>query len=211
MNWQNNLKAIAAQAVVAPAVAAGEHPMVAKLEAAAKAFAPRTDSFATGKAATCRDIAAKLRKYGSFASAAQEGFANKLVVWSQPRDDQPAKPSINRPMDVLALYTVLQKHTKFYAGDLTLTRRNQDTLCWVIWKGQCVGKIDNGFAALFTAKLGADHATVRALLVEFNANPLAAAVKYGRLSGLCCSCGRDLTNEGSIEAGIGPVCAGRFA
>lgn len=35
------------------------------------------------------------------------------------------------------------------------------------------------------------------------------AQEYGKLYGVCCICGATLTNETSIEAGIGPVCAGR--
>ena len=39
---------------------------------------------------------------------------------------------------------------------------------------------------------------------------LEDAKAYGKLTGTCCSCGRELTNEDSIEAGIGPICAGKF-
>lgn len=39
---------------------------------------------------------------------------------------------------------------------------------------------------------------------------LEEAKAFGALYGTCCVCGRMLTNENSIEAGIGPVCAGRF-
>lgn len=39
---------------------------------------------------------------------------------------------------------------------------------------------------------------------------LEQAKEYGKLYGVCCNCGRDLTDEGSIEAGIGPVCAKKF-
>lgn len=35
------------------------------------------------------------------------------------------------------------------------------------------------------------------------------AVKFGRLYGVCVRCGRTLTNEISIELGIGPICAGK--
>jgi hypothetical protein len=38
---------------------------------------------------------------------------------------------------------------------------------------------------------------------------LDEAKGYGKLYGVCCKCGRTLTDEGSIEAGIGPVCAGK--
>lgn len=37
------------------------------------------------------------------------------------------------------------------------------------------------------------------------------AVEFGRLYGVCGVCGRTLTDEVSIEAGIGPICAGRLS
>lgn len=59
--------------------------------------------------------------------------------------------------------------------------------------------------------LPADAAgAARALLAEFEGAPLAAAMRYGKLSGRCCSCGRELTDPESIDAGIGPICAGKF-
>lgn len=39
---------------------------------------------------------------------------------------------------------------------------------------------------------------------------LEDAKKFGALYGTCCVCGRTLTNEESIEAGIGPICASKF-
>ena len=39
---------------------------------------------------------------------------------------------------------------------------------------------------------------------------LADAKKFGALYGTCCVCGRTLTDEVSIKAGIGPVCAQKF-
>ncbi len=41
-------------------------------------------------------------------------------------------------------------------------------------------------------------------------NPMEAAVRYGRQTGRCSCCGRELTNQVSIDAGIGPICAQRF-
>jgi hypothetical protein len=40
---------------------------------------------------------------------------------------------------------------------------------------------------------------------------MAEAVEFGSIYGICCNCSRTLTDEHSIEAGIGPVCARRFA
>lgn len=39
------------------------------------------------------------------------------------------------------------------------------------------------------------------------ANPEAASVAYGRLTGTCGRCGRKLEDAASIAAGIGPICA----
>ena len=39
---------------------------------------------------------------------------------------------------------------------------------------------------------------------------LTAAKKFGLTFGVCVVCGRGLTDEKSIEAGIGPVCAGKM-
>lgn len=36
------------------------------------------------------------------------------------------------------------------------------------------------------------------------------AKEFGALYGTCCVCGRTLTDEKSIEAGIGPICADKF-
>jgi hypothetical protein len=42
------------------------------------------------------------------------------------------------------------------------------------------------------------------------ADPKAAAVAYGKRFGSCSICRRELTNEDSINLGIGPICAGKF-
>lgn len=182
--------------------------LVPELRDAAHRWNKRTDGFADGKASVCLDMAAKVERFGSFATEKQRDYARKLIAWSKPRAGAPAAPAAT-PMP--ALFKVMQRHAKFYAGDLTLSRRNADTLVWVKWHGQVVGVIENGGLKLHAHKLGdADKAAVTAMLGEFEVNPLEAAKRYGRESGICCSCGADLTNEDSIAAGIGPICAGRF-
>ena len=39
---------------------------------------------------------------------------------------------------------------------------------------------------------------------------LEDAQTFGRATGTCCICMRHLTNDESVAAGIGPICAGRF-
>lgn len=47
-------------------------------------------------------------------------------------------------------------------------------------------------------------------LSETTVLPLEEAKKFGKLYGTCCVCARTLTDERSIEEGIGPVCARKF-
>lgn len=42
------------------------------------------------------------------------------------------------------------------------------------------------------------------------ADPEAAAVAYGKRFGQCSICARQLTNQESIDRGIGPICANKF-
>ena len=47
-------------------------------------------------------------------------------------------------------------------------------------------------------------------VLEVASNPEAAAVAYGRRTGQCSCCGRELTVGESIDRGIGPICAAKF-
>lgn len=50
----------------------------------------------------------------------------------------------------------------------------------------------------------------QATVLDVIADPKGAAVKHGKLTGTCAVCGRELTDQASIDAGIGPVCATKF-
>jgi hypothetical protein len=179
-------------------------PTPAELRDAAARFAVRNDQFAAGKSDICLDLAAKVERYGSFVSEKQQEFAAKLIEWSKPRAGAPVGTRLPK------LFEVMQRHATLHVDPLKLARKNQDSLVWVMYQGNCVGKIEAESLSLFKARLGAAEPKVRALLTEFEADPLAAAQKYGKLSGRCCSCGRDLTDPASIEMGIGPICATKF-
>jgi Family of unknown function (DUF6011) len=177
------------------------------LEQAAARFNLRRDQFAAGKGDICLDLAAKLERFGSFASSKQQEFAGKLVAWSQPR----ATADWGRP--VPKLFAVMQKHATLHVDPLKLSRRNQDSLVWIMYEGQCVGKIEDERATVWKGKAesaGTTPLAVLAIVEEFEADPLGAAKKHGQASGRCCSCGRDLTDPESIAAGIGPICATKF-
>lgn len=48
------------------------------------------------------------------------------------------------------------------------------------------------------------------ILAEIAKDPKAASLAYGRELGHCGVCGRTLTDPDSINAGIGPICAGKM-
>lgn len=48
-------------------------------------------------------------------------------------------------------------------------------------------------------------------LIEAAADPQAAAIAYGRASGECACCGRDLSDPVSVWGGIGPICLENMA
>lgn len=41
-------------------------------------------------------------------------------------------------------------------------------------------------------------------------DPAAAAIAYGKRTGRCSICGQELTNQTSIDRGIGPICYGKY-
>ena len=54
-------------------------------------------------------------------------------------------------------------------------------------------------------------ASIKNALLQAAADPLQAAVAYGRQTGSCSCCGRELTDPVSIFGGIGPICLAKLA
>lgn len=55
-------------------------------------------------------------------------------------------------------------------------------------------------------KVGTASPLTYPALLRIAADPLKAAIDFGRLTGKCACCGRKLTNKASVELGIGPIC-----
>lgn len=72
--------------------------------------------------------------------------------------------------------------------------------------GDYQGKV---FENTFHPTFSCTDATKEALN-EIAKNPGEAARLYGRNTGRCACCGKELTNAVSIEMGIGPICAGKW-
>lgn len=77
---------------------------------------------------------------------------------------------------------------------------------YVTENDQYLGKVLNGrFLKVRECRDDQEHQVV-ALIND----PIAAAEAYGKMTGHCCICNRELTNEESVERGIGPICAMKF-
>ena len=72
--------------------------------------------------------------------------------------------------------------------------------------GTYLGKVTG--SRLFT--VSSVSGAVEQEIVAVAADPLNAAIAYGKRYGKCSVCARALTDEDSINRGIGPVCAERF-
>jgi hypothetical protein len=72
--------------------------------------------------------------------------------------------------------------------------------------GTYLGKVAG--SRLFT--VSSVSGAVEQEIVAVAADPLNAAIAYGKRYGKCSVCARTLTDEASIARGIGPVCAERF-
>lgn len=85
------------------------------------------------------------------------------------------------------------------------TGRNAGAI-YVTSSDEYLGKIADG---TFTPSR-ACAADTQAQIAAMCADPLAAAVAYGRETGQCACCGRELTDPESVERGIGPICAEKY-
>lgn len=98
------------------------------------------------------------------------------------------------------------KKLAFRTEHLTIKAAREDLgkapALYVLHGEEYVGKI---VAGKFLANRAAKSDTLD-LLNTVAADPLGAAVFYGRQVGKCSCCGRELTDPVSVENGIGPIC-----
>lgn len=141
---------------------------------------------------TEKQVAAAMRTMAKTEAARAERDANAPKVDLDP---------IRAMFD--AAYDNGLKRPKYRAEGLVINRApdhgaNPGALYVKTTDGDYLGKVINGVYK------GKSEALER--LHSIAENPMEAAVRYGRQTGQCACCGRELTNKLSIELGIGPVC-----
>jgi len=207
-----------------PQPALREEITAVALREAGNRWLKRHDQFADGKADTCFDMADKLDRFGSFVSEKQEGYAAKLIAWSLPKPYSavieatvrppvaaPAPAPVVQTITLNKLFDLMQRLAKLRFDGLTIARKNGDSLCWIKVEGveKVVGKIERGVLTLWQRPM-VDLGDLTTKLLAIDQDPERAAVLYGKASGNCSICGRDLTDPESIERGIGPICAAKY-
>jgi hypothetical protein len=182
--------------------------------AAAEILKGRTSNFA-------QDLAASFAKFGSW-TVAQRPWAHKLANEAQAPQVEAPLPHAKPRMQLTRLATHMGM-----AGD-RLKFPRVALAAWLEIKlmtsGKNVGRIavtDGGKYPNneFFGYIEADGAfnprnnltqEGRDLLVAFDADPAGAAAAYGRETGSCCFCRRDLTAADSLAVGYGPICADKY-
>jgi hypothetical protein len=162
------------------------------------------------------DLAAKFNRL----SEKQYAWAHKLACDSLNQQaesaDDNSEPQFER------LFSVFQSAKSRGLKRLTLrlsgvnVKPNRDlTTLWVTSQTEKV-EGDYGLQPKYLGKITPNRLDsrlsddVKAVLLEAAADPLTAAIRYGKETGSCSCCGRDLTNPDSIAAGIGPICREKF-
>jgi len=72
------------------------------------------------------------------------------------------------------------------------------------------GRVDSAGKFEAVNKDYPEAADVVNVLVAFANDPLKVAKEYGKMTGYCCFCNKSLSDEQSVAAGFGPVCAKNF-
>jgi hypothetical protein len=101
------------------------------------------------------------------------------------------------------------KQPKMYLGEFTfkLATRGANKGAIFVTEGDAyLGKVAGG---KFMSTRDCSEAQTAAVL-KVCADPKAAAEAYGKETGRCSCCGRELTDPVSIANNIGPICAKRF-
>lgn len=161
-----------------------------------------------------QDLAAKFNRL----SEKQYAWAHKLAV----DNTQPQKVDNTQPSQFEALFNAFEAAKRKGAKRLTLrfegvnVKPNRDlTSLWIT--SQTETEVGNyGVQPKYLGKVTRNRMDsrlpddVKEVILSASSDPLTAAIRYGKVSGECSCCGRELTDPQSIERGIGPICADKF-
>lgn len=99
---------------------------------------------------------------------------------------------------------------KVRVGDLVFSKASESSknagAIYIKYQKEYIGKVLGGYYLPFNNP----SAEVIEQIKEVCKSPLESAIAYGKRTGNCAVCSRDLTRHDSIDRGIGPICAERL-
>ena len=169
----------------------------------------------------CADIKGKVEKYGDLhqgtmdmlqrsADRAAARAAQRATVTAE-QQERVAGVDVANIADCFqrAQEAGLKRFTLRFDGVHFQVDRRDPSLIWISKAGYGTAKYGRIQGGVY--KPGRDvTAEVIAQVAEISRDPMAAAMAYAQLTSECSVCGRHLENQDSVDAGIGPVCAGRI-
>ena len=178
-------------------------------------FSDRDRSFA-------ESLCASEKKYGGWTEK-QFYWVQKLIATGEalasPKPATAPKAAISGLASIYTLFDAaaaagLKKPRVRLANGFSLSLagpgRNQGML-YLKQGATYFGKIDReGVASRSMGVMSQDWDAALPMVQAFAADPKAAAAAYGFATNNCCFCGKDLTDQESVERGYGPICAKRF-
>ena len=182
-----NLDSFVTAPAAAPAAPVGFNgPSIDELDQAAQRLGTRTDGFGVSIRDAAADLAAKLRRFGSYASAKQADFARRIVdEYSRPRVQHPEQAA---PTQRPNTWKTVQGFARITIGEVSFRKQNAEPVWWIKFAGVLVGRLAGGAAIGFGAKIraaGLDAAKIKEALDVIEADPVEALKAHGIATGSC--------------------------
>ena len=134
----------------------------------------------------------------------------KIKANKAERESNMTSVDVSRILAVLDKADPAMKTPKIRVGDFVFSKpaphsKNAGSV-YIKQLGEYIGKVTGGYYL----PVGNVSKDTVAEIQEICKDPMESAVAYGRRTGNCAVCARELTVKESIDRGIGPICADKL-
>ena len=134
----------------------------------------------------------------------------KIKAKNAERESNMISVDVSKILAVLDKADPAMKNPKIRVGDFVFSKPKSNSRntggVYIKQLGEYIGKVIGGY---YLPRGNVSKDTV-AEIQEICKNPMEVAVAYGRRTGSCAVCARELTVKESIDRGIGPICADKL-
>ena len=141
---------------------------------------------------------------------AASAMLTKIKANKAERESNMISVDVSRILAVLDKADPAMKTPKIRVGDFVFSKpaphsKNAGSV-YIKQLGEYIGKVTGGYYL----PVGNVSKDTIAEIQEICKDPMESAVAYGRRTGNCAVCARELTVKESIDRGIGPICADKL-